>query len=144
MIRYVCKSRARVGFVGCFFWEDKRVHERFFEEEKIKETHRESNKSATYTDVIGWLRYFPGYVLLIMSRWLVMDSPSLIRLPWQTIPCPRIDIMMGSARLLPLILYGVCSEIGADATASPGETDSDVRPHQSLCALHGLINLIIL
>lgn len=56
MIRYVCKSRARVGFVGCFFWEDKRVHERFFEEEKIKETHRESNKSATYTDVIGWLR----------------------------------------------------------------------------------------
>jgi hypothetical protein len=58
-----------VWFVGVF-GEDKRVHEAFSRRKKgDRERERErERRGATYTDGIGWLRYFAGYVLLIMGR----------------------------------------------------------------------------
>lgn len=136
MIRYVCNLYVRACLCVCLcvvcvcFWGRQKSTQKAFSRRKKKK------KKKIYG--CDWLAqiFFPGgekgYVLIIMGRWPVMESPSLIWLRWQTIPCPQITILMGSAHC---VLYG-------GLLGNWGWWDCVTRGRQT--RMFGLINLIIL
>lgn len=76
MIRYVCKSRACEGFVGCFFGEDKRVHEGFFEEKIKRDAQREQEECHVYG--CDWVAQISPRVRVVIHESVTRDGLTVV------------------------------------------------------------------